>query len=656
MAKAKTRKSRDWSRIRIRLLWILFTLIWLGLWAKAFQVQILEGRDLANKANRQYWSKGSAYGQRGEIMDRQGRLLAKSLTVQSVFARPGEVQDPVQSARTLARILDLQQSTVLEELRQDKGFVWISRQIKDQQAFRIQAEALPGIYLTEERRRFYPQGGLAGQLLGMVGLDNQGLEGLELSFDSYLSGEKKEYILQRDAAGNLLYAPGQFTEQISGRQLRLTLDSRLQYAAERALAGAVQKHKASSGMSLVVRVKSGEILAWANYPFFNPNNYRGSQPRFRMNRIALEDFEPGSTLKPFLVAAALQEQVCTPNSIFFCEQGKWRINGFEFKDVHEYGWLPVSKIIRYSSNIGAGKLGLELGTQKYYHYLQKLGLGQTTGLPLPSEREGILRPPFAWSQVDLISASFGQGISATALQLAQAYACLANKGVKVPLQLVQEPANQGQQEKKRVFSNSSAEKVLDMLQDVVQADGTGVKARIEGVNMAGKTGTSQKAVEKGGYGDEHVAAFVGLLPAKDPQYLILTVVDEPQDQHYGGLVAAPAVREVALEILSHSDSLQLKTEEGGSWLPEPGSFPAEGNRYRLKTKGVQNKQGDFKQGQVPDLKGMPLRRALEILAGQGIMPRIQGRGVQIHDQRPDPGQACEEAEEEWVLWLEKDKQ
>ncbi|MGM0424075.1 MAG: peptidoglycan D,D-transpeptidase FtsI family protein [Thermodesulfobacteriota bacterium] len=656
MAKAQTSKSRDWSRIRVRLLWVLFTLIWLGLWAKGFQLQILEGQDLAQRADRQYWSKDSAYGQRGEIVDRQGRLLAKSLTVQSVFARPKELQDPAQSAEALARILDLDRSAVLEDLRQDKGFVWIARQIKDLEAFRLQTEDLPGVYLTEERRRFYPQGGLAGQLLGMVGLDNHGLEGLELYFDSYLSGEKKEYILKRDAAGNLLYAPGQFARDISGRQLRLTLDSRLQYAAERALAEAVQQYEASSGMSLVVKVQSGEILAWANYPFFNPNNYRSSTPKERKNRIALKDFEPGSTLKPVLVAAALQEQVCSPDTIFFCEQGKWKIKGFKFRDVKEYGWLPVSKIIRYSSNIGAGKLGLELGAKDYYHYLQKLGLGEPTGLPLPSESKGILRPPFAWSQVDLISASFGQGLSSTALQLAQAYLCLANKGVKVPLQLVQEPANQNQQGKERIFSTSSAEKVLDMLQDVVQADGTGVKARIEGVNMAGKTGTSQKAVKKGGYGDEYVAAFVGLLPAKKPQYLILTVVDEPQEQHYGGLVAAPAVREVALEILSHSDNLQLKTQKADSWLPAPGSFSSQGNRYRLKTEGPGAKQIDLKQGQVPDLQGVSLRRALEILAGQGIMPSIQGQGVQVQDQTPAPGQSLQGAEQDWVLWLEKDRQ
>ncbi|MFP4629377.1 MAG: penicillin-binding transpeptidase domain-containing protein [Desulfohalobiaceae bacterium] len=651
MAKAKNRKHRDWSRIRVSLLWVLFILIWLGLWAKAFQVQILEGRNLASMANRQYWSQDSAYGQRGEIVDRQGRLLAKSLTVQSVFARPQEVEDPAQSAGVLARILDLPEPVVREDLKQDSSFVWIARQIKDMQAFQIQAEGLPGIYLTEERRRFYPQGGLAGQLLGVAGLDNQGLEGLELYFDNYLSGEKKEYMLQRDAAGNLLYAPGQFEADVSGRQLRLTLDSRLQYAAERALAAAVQKHEANSGMSLVVKVQSGEILAWANYPFFNPNNYRSSSPKQRNNRVALKEFEPGSTLKPFLVAAALQEQTCSLNSIFFCEQGKWTRNGFEFNDVKDYGWMPVSKILRYSSNIGAGKLGLELGAQKYYYYLDKLGLGKKTGLPLPSESKGILRPPFAWSQVDLISSSFGQGLSSTALQLAQAYLCLANKGVRIPLRLVQEPTRDPGLERKRVFSSSNAQKVLEVLQDVVQEDGTGVKARIEGVSMAGKTGTSQKAVSDGGYGEEHLSSFVGLLPAKEPQYLILSIVDEPQVHHYGGLVVAPAVREVALEILSHSESLSLGGNEPRGWLPEPDSFPAGDQRYQLESKGVQQERIELKQGQIPDLRGFPLRRAMDILAGEGVMPNIQGRGTVVQEQSPAPGQELVEAEGNWELRL-----
>ncbi len=655
MSRYLKQSSRDWSRLRLILLWALFTLLWLALWAKAYQVQLIQGPDLANSADRQYWSKESAYGQRGEIVDRQGRLLAKSLTVKSVFARPSELGDPAHSAKTLARILDLQESLVLERLSSPRRFVWISRQIGDLQAFKINSAALPGIYLTEERRRFYPQGGLAGQVLGFVGLDNHGLEGLELYFDSYLAGQKSEYILQKDAAGNLLYAPGQFEQDISGRQLRLTLDARLQHAAEMALAGAVLKYKAKSGMSLVVEVKSGEILAWANYPFFNPNNYRSSQPEEMRNRVALEDFEPGSTLKPFLVAAALQEKVCTPNTIFFCEQGKWSRKGFEFNDVQEYGWLPVSKIIRYSSNIGAGKLGLELGAEKYYKYLQLLGLGAKTGLPLPSESPGVLRPPSSWSEVDLIAGSFGQGLSTTALQLAQAYLCLARKGVYTRLKIIKAPKDKIEQEHKRVFSTHTAEQILDMLKDVVQADGTGVKARIKGVSIGGKTGTSQKASLSGGYGAEHISAFVALIPALEPEYLILTIVDEPQGQSYGGLVAAPAVRDVALEVLSHSDQPQFKDADP-RYGPLKKNTRGDNNlRFQVRKIGPDRQTSAVGPGQIPDLRGLSLRRAMEILASLGIVPEIRGHGEQVQKQLPSPGPAGLEVETNWVLWLEKGK-
>ena len=626
----------DWIKFRIALLGCLLGIVLLGLWARAYFVQVVLGPDLSRQASRQYWTHKSTYGQRGKIFDARGNLLAKSVKINSVFARPREIEKIGQTAETLQDILGKGIREFRTALGKDRSFVWLARKISDRTASEILAARLPGVYLTQEKARFYPQGHLAGQLLGFVGLDNEGLEGLECSYNQYLSGKKKEFIVQRDAGGNLLFAPGQLNSGLAGKNLVLTLDKRIQFAAEEALAGTVLKNRAKSGLCLVVKVSSGEILAWAQYPFFNPNNFSQSSPEVWKNRMALDVFEPGSTIKPIMVAAALDTGTCRPQDIFFCENGSWTFSGQEFGDTHEYGWLPVNRIIRYSSNIGAGKIGLQLGAGRYHRYLSRLGLGRETELPLPGEAGGILRDARQWNQVDLVSAAFGQGVGVTALQLAKMYLSLANHGELIPLKLMKVPNPPERASGVRVFSKQTARAVLSMMVEVVEEDGTGTRARIPGMYVGGKTGTAQKASPQGGYAERYTASFVGLFPGRDPEYLVLAVIDEPKKNHYGGVVAAPAVREVARELVAGTDDFPGYWARQEQAEKEGGSEPAanlSGETSRIKTR----KRISIHPGRVPDLRGAPLRQALEVLASQDVVPVMNGHGVLVAGQKPAPG-------------------
>ena len=632
----------DWIKFRIALLGCLLGIVLLGLWARAYFVQVVLGPDLSRQASRQYWSHKSTYGQRGKIFDARGNLLAKSVGINSVFARPREIEKIGQTAETLQDILGKGIREFQSALGKDRSFVWLARKISDRTASEILAARLPGVYLTQEKARFYPQGHLAGQLLGFVGLDNEGLEGLECSYNQYLSGKKKEFIVQRDAGGNLLFAPGQLNNGLAGKNLVLTLDKRIQFAAEEALAETVLKNLAKSGLCLVVKVSSGEILAWAQYPFFNPNNFSQSSPEVWKNRMALDVFEPGSTIKPILVAAALDTGTCRPQDIFFCENGSWTFSGQEFGDSHEYGWLPVNRIIRYSSNIGAAKIGLQLGSGVYFEYLRALGLGRRTHLPLPGEAEGILRPAGDWTRVDLVAASFGQGVGMTLLQLAQSYLCLANKGLFQPLKLIRKPESQVSAQRVRVFSPRTAQAVLEMMTEVVEEDGTGTRARIPGMFVGGKTGTSQKASKTGGYTDRYTASFIGLFPGLNPEYLIIAVIDEPKENHFGGVVAAPAVRRVAAKLVAETDDFQHYWEGRTQQRKQDRKAESPKALSRVIPKAAQDGRSALKDGKMPDLRGTSLRRAVEILAEHSIIPKISGQGVRIGGQQPAPGVPCSE--------------
>ncbi len=591
--------ARDWSRVRLVLVGVVFLIIWTGLWARAWFLQIHEGEMLAAMADRQHVASETVTGKRGEILDRNGKILARSVEVSSVYAVPKEIVDQEATATLLAKVLGISRSQVGRQLQSGKNFVWVARKVTDAAAEEIKGLKLKGVYLEAEYERAYPYKQLAGQLLGFVGIDDKGLEGLERSFDDVLSGRRGRLTMQRDAVGRRLYLEGLDQEEgLMGRNVRLTLDAQIQYFAEDALAKTVVQFGGKWGGCLVVDVPTGEILAWAEYPFFNPNAYREYQPSMWRSRLAMDALEQGSTVKPLLVAAALSEGVVKPDEVFYCEKGVWKYNKTTIRDTHSYGDLPLTKILSYSSNIGAAKIGLVLGVKSYHAYLDRLGFGHKTGLPIPGEAVGILRTPKQWSETDLINASFGQSFSATGVQMAQAYLTLAAGGQNRPLKLVlsdldalgrngedELPAGEGwvrdvnaeQRDEaedseatapegdeagnsapggEQIFKRKSAEQVLSMLREVVEEDGTGQRARISipGIVVVGKTGTAQKASGKS-YGSARVASFVGIAPLQNPRYLVLVMVDEPRKAVYGGVVAAPVFRKVITHTLAYRGEL-----------------------------------------------------------------------------------------------------
>lgn len=644
----------DWGRFRLAAVAVIFGLLWTALWGRAYYIQIVEGPKLAEMAARQHRTSEYVVGERGQIFDSKGRLLAKSVAIKSIFANPARVENPGRVAVELAKLLDLDAADLKRKLTSKATHVWIARQIGDAPAAQVRDADLPGIRITTEYARQYPNKHLAGRLIGFVGVDDRGLEGLEAALDLYLAGKQSDFIVERDARGGKLYldATGQEVD-IRGKDVRLTLDATVQYTAEEALEKAVKEHNAKWGGCLVIKVDTGHVLAWAEYPPFNPNAFQKYKTGQWRNRLAMDTIEPGSTIKPFLVAAAMQEGLVQSDTIFYCENGRMRLGRNTIRDVSARDWLSVKKILLFSSNIGMAKIALAMGAQKYYTYLGQLGFGQRIGLPLTGEGEGILRPPNTWEEIELATAGFGQGFSVTLPQLAKAYLCLANEGVAKPLRIVLDPYETTQAET-RIFEPAVARQVLRMLEDVVN-EGTGKRAQIKGVAIAGKTSTAQKASAKGGYSGKVLASFVGLLPAEKPEYLILVSVDEPEPNHYGGVVAAPAFKEVALKTLAYLG--QLPEEPAvlaeSPQPPQPVQTVApvrfcSGSEMR----GRVDRSCVIPGEAVPDVRGLSLRRAMEIFAGKGVVPSLKGTGSVVARQEPSPGTPWSSGTNQCVLWLQ----
>lgn len=639
-------RNKDTSRTRLAFGLAVFLLAWLGLWLRAGWVQLVMGPHYAELARRQHLSAEFERGKRGEILDRNGVVLAKSIPIESVYARPLEVADAAQTARVLAPILNEPVKELAAKLRSKKNFVWLVRQIGDHRAAKVREKALPGIYLVPEYARLYPNGHVTGQLLGFVGLDGEGLEGLERSLDPELAGRGAQVVLARDASGRKLYLDAHGREMdIDGRDVRLTIDVQVQTEAETALARAVTKYGATWGGCLVVDVPSGHILAWASFPYFNPNAYRGKSPSRWRNRLALDIIEPGSTMKPFLVAAALQEGLVRPADPIFCENGRWRLRGKIIRDTHEYGELSVTDLLSLSSNIGSAKLGLLLGPERFSAYLDALGFGRPTGLPLSAESRGLIRSYAQWNEIDTAAASFGQGVGVTVLQLAKAYLVLAADGEDRPLRLLM-PADADREEPKRIFSAEVARAVRAMLVKAV-AEGTGTSAQIPGLAVGGKTGTAQKASPEGGYGSGYISSFAGLVPGDEPRYLVVAVLDEPtKEQYYGGLVAAPVVRDVAIKTLAYYGVLPGEVLAAvDAETPAMAAGPVADGR-------VVPASAPSSAEAVPDLRGLDLRKAVEILARGGRIPQVQGSGPVVVKQKPLAGRPWPGTNEEpFILWL-----
>lgn len=558
-------RFKPYSGPRLRLVVGLFGLCFCAILIRLVIVQIFQHAYLRDLAERQYSRNITLHPERGRILDRHGRVLATSVPVPSAYAMPQDIDNPDAVARQVAEVLGQPLATVKHQLTSTSPFVWLARQLSPEVGERLQKLNLRGVQVLQETRRFYPKRHLAGQVLGFVGVDGQGLGGLEHLYNRELTGTPRRVTLQRDASGRTVQiVEGDPSDQPRGADLYLTLDERLQYVAEKEIAARVQETQAKSGVVIVMHPPSGDILALASYPFFNPNDFHDPKQRiWQRNRAVTDPVEPGSTFKLVTAAAALEENVARVTDMFHCENGFVVRNGRRLRDHHGYGLLNFVQVIEKSSNIGTAKIGERLTDNQLYAYIRRFGFGEKSLVNLPGEEEGLIRPPKKWSRLTHDSLAFGQEITVTPLQLLAAYAAVANGGwlmrPRVVEHVVQGDDTQffAPQARQRVLSPQTLERMNDILIGVVER-GTGKQAAVEGYTVAGKTGTSQK-VERGGYSHSKIlASFVGYVPAEAPQLAIVVIIDEPQRAKWGGEAAAPVFKRVAQQALY---SLQVPSRQ-----------------------------------------------------------------------------------------------
>ena len=539
---------------------VIGTLVWVAAIAvRLVDVQLIRAGELERLAERQQLSIVDIAPVRGAIRDRHGVELALSKDVRSVYAVPGLVASPRQAAAALAPILGRSQTQIRRRLlKTDRDFVWVARKVSDRQADQVAALELAGIGFRAEPKRFYPRGELAAHVLGFVGLDNEGLAGLELKYDKKISGIPGYEFTLRDARG-VRFLPEPDGERAEpGHDLVLTLDAGIQYLVERELAAAVAANRAKKGVAVVLDPATGDVLAMAGYPTFSPDRYGAVKPSVRRNPAVAEAYEPGSTFKVVTFAAALERSKLRLDEHIDCGRGKYRVGRHVIKDHKVFDVLTPPEIIQHSSNVGAMVVGARLAKADFHAAIRAFGFGATTGVELPGESPGLLQRPDKWSALSKPSISMGQEIGVTALQLTTAVAAIANGGLLMKPRLVQHTADASGdivepvevRVRRRVMSETTAARLRTMMETVVGEDGTAASAAIAGIRIAGKTGTAEKVVGGRYAPGYYVASFAAFAPADDPQLVVLVAIDEPRGgSHYGGVVAAPIVRRILEQAL-----------------------------------------------------------------------------------------------------------
>ncbi len=660
-----------------RRLWALAGV--LALWTcvlclRLVQLQVLEFGELTQRAQRQQQRSIEVSPRRGIIYDRNGHELAMSVSVDSIFAVPSEIPDQPATATILGKVLRADPREVLAHMKGSRAFCWVSRKVDADTSQRVRALNLKGIYFQKESKRFYPKRELAAQTLGYVGLDDEGLGGIEREYDELLRGRPGRMLISLDAKRRWF---GRVERQPEpGRNLELTIDENIQYIAERELERAFEETHAVAATIIVQNPKTGEILALANRPTFNPNIFNKVPPEALKNRAVSDVYEPGSTFKIVTVTAALAEHLTRPDEMVDCQMGAIVVGGMRIRDHEKFGLIPVSDIIAKSSDVGAIKLGLRLGEERFDHYIRAFGFGSQTGIELPGETRGLAKPVSRWSKVSIGAISMGQEIGISAVQLGQLISTIANDGVWVAPHIIADPAlrtvslkNVPIEQQRRVISPLTAAQMKLMLEGVVLR-GTGRKAVLDGYTAAGKTGTAQKVdPATGAYSkSKYVGSFAGFAPVNNPALTVVVIIDSAVGLHQGGQVAAPVFQRVmqqALEYLNvrHDTDLKnpsrillrakVKDSELGESSPDrlAGSLdiapapdakpPAEAsvtamleNHASAPSAGtvVVESEGVV----VPSLIGKPLRQAVEVAEEAGLEIDVIGNGV-ARQQNPAPG-------------------
>jgi cell division protein FtsI (penicillin-binding protein 3) len=653
--------------------------LWMGAIAwRLYDLQVARHEDYVHRAERQQQKIVELDAPRGTIYDRNGVELAVSVEVQSAFAVPREITDPGATASAIARLVpDVDGPKLLRALKSDREFVWAARKLDPPQAKALKDLALPGIYFLPESKRYYPLRALASQVLGYMGTDGHGLAGLEAAYDKEIAGRAGRRRVLRDAKrGTLLRDDGAFADAEPGQDLHLTLDASIQYVVERELAKAVEQFHAKSASAVFMDPRSGEVLAMASLPSFDPNRFHEASPADWRNRVIQDAFEPGSTFKMVTVTAALEANLIDPSDVFDCQMGSITLANVTIRDHKAFGVLTVADILAKSSNIGAIKIGLTAGAERLYAKTRAFGFGQETGIDLPGESAGLLRPLERWTYLTKAYISFGQEMGASALQVANAFGAVANGGDLLRPYVVRAIGRDGNlrelHPRPEVLGHPTNEATLRSLERMLEgvvSGGTGKAAVVDGYIVAGKTGTAQKAGVGGYSADRFVGSFVGFVPARHPVLAGIVVVDEPHGGLYhGGDVAAPAFGAVAREALLYL-GVPPERDVPQRWPGEPASQDAAAPgqvvaaAYRstdpaaapvsvpIAAGGGDASSTAANAGPVlPDLTGLSARAAIATLSRLGLRPVLNGRGV-VARQEPGAGGALPQRGGRVELWL-----
>ncbi len=526
---------------------ICIALAFITLIGRALWLQVLNNDFLQRKGESRYMRDLKISASRGMIVDRNNEPLAISTPVESVKAGQAAAKAEPEEFKKLAALLGITQNELQARLPDTQRDVFLKRQLPPQQAERIVRLGIPGVYLEREYRRYYPAGEVMSHVIGFTGVDDKGQEALEYAFESTLAGKPGSRRVIQDKRARIVEDVDSIQAPQSGQRLTLSIDARIQYLAFRELKAAVTEHHAKAGGVVVLDAQTGEILAMANLPAFNPNNRGQIDARHTRNRVVTDLFEPGSTLKPFTAAAALEAGNFKPSSIIQTAPGQMIIGGHTIHDSHAYGALTVEQVIQKSSNIGAAKMGLSLSPEVLWNMLSKSGFGSPPRSGFPGEVTGRLYPFKSWRPIQQATMSYGYGISVSLLQLARSYTIFASEGLLYPVSLFKLSAPP---EGERVISVDTARAVRRMLEMAAQSGGTAPGAQVAGYSVAGKTGTAHKLAGKGYAANRYVASFVGLAPATQPKVIIAVMIDEPSGgQYYGGAVAAPVFSRIGAGVL-----------------------------------------------------------------------------------------------------------
>ena len=630
-------------RLRVGVL----TLVLAGLFAliviRIAVLLALDGSRLSLMARGEHSEQVTLRAPRGPIVDRQGQALALSAQAFSVYARPARVFKSASAAERarLAQVLGLSPLELSARFNRPAPFVWLARRIPRSQADQVEALGLDGVGMLAEDKRYYPESNLAAAVVGKAGADDQGLSGLELQYDRLVRGGPLALREDRDALGHaILDSPLSLRDAAPGARLELTIDSQIQARAETELAAEVKQSGARRGIAVVLDPFSGEVLAMASVGADGATD--------RLHDAAVQDvFEPGSTIKGVLAAIALEDRAIDARQKLFCENGEWAFDGKQIHDHGRHQWLDLQQIVEVSSNIGAAKLALRLGAERYYRGLRAFGFGRPTGIDLPGEAGGIVRPARGWQRIDLANHGFGQGVAVTALQLASAYGAIANGGVWMrpfvvkaaygadgnPI-FVHTPQALG-----RIISPTVAHNANVILRTVVNGeDGTGRRAAIDDFVVAGKTGTAQMINASTGayYQDRLVGSFVGFVPADNPRLVVLVVLEDVGHGHMGGLIAAPVFSEIAAGALSRLNVVSRRPSyDSASLLPV--SMSAAESWAAVDTSEAAHPDQVLDARSVPDFLGLSLRSALRMAAARELNLQVEGSGYVLL-QRPSAGQ------------------